>query len=72
MSEFATAFPNSQKVFVEGAHGVRVPMREVALSRGEPSIRLYDSSGPQGHDVTDGLPKLREPWVAGRRARRCR
>ena len=63
MSEFATAFPNSQKVFVDGPQGVRVPMREVSLSRDEPSIRLYDTSGPQDHDVKDGLPKLREPWV---------
>ena len=46
-------------------------MREVALSKGEPSLRLYDTSGPQDHDVKDGLPKLREPWVAARaRARR--
>src|SRR5258708_3707454 len=66
MSEFATAFPNSQKVFVDGPQGVRVPMREVALSKGEPSIRLYDTSGPQDHDVKDGLPKLREPWVKNR------
>jgi phosphomethylpyrimidine synthase len=66
MSEFATAFPNSQKVFVGGPQGVRVPMREVALSKGEPSIRLYDTSGPQDHDVKDGLPKLREPWVKAR------
>jgi phosphomethylpyrimidine synthase len=66
MSEFATAFPNSEKVFVDGPQGVRVPMREVALSKGEASLRLYDTSGPQGHDVKDGLPKLREPWVAAR------
>ena len=43
-------------------------MREVALSGGEPPVRLYDTSGPQGHDVRDGLPKLREPWIAARRA----
>ena len=66
MSEFAAAFPNSQKVFIEGPQGVRVPMREIALSKGEPSVRLYDTSGPQGHDVKDGLPKLREPWVNAR------
>src|SRR5471032_1676289 len=66
MSEFATAFPNSQKVFVDGPQGVRVPMREVSLDKGEPSIRLYDTSGPQDHDVKDGLPTLREPWVAAR------
>src|SRR6187200_340294 len=66
MSEFATAFPNSQKVFVDGPQGVRVPMREVSLSRDEPSIRLYDTSGPQDHDVKDGLPKLRKEWVTAR------
>ena len=31
-------------------------------------MRLYDTSGPQGHDVRAGLPKLREPWIAARRA----
>jgi phosphomethylpyrimidine synthase len=50
---------------------LRVPMREVALSGGEAPIRLYDTSGPQGHDVRAGLPKLREPWMR-RAARRCR
>src|SRR5688572_12756440 len=78
MSEFSAAFPNSQKVFVDGAQGVRVPMREIALSKGEPPLRVYDTSGPQDHDVKDGLPKLREPWVQARpstssgRARRAR
>ena len=67
-NDFSTAYPNSRKAFVEGPQGVRVPMREVALSKGEPSIRLYDTSGPQDHDVTNGLPKLREPWVQARRA----
>ena len=51
MSEFATAFPNSTKIFVDGPQGVRVPMREIALENGEPPIRVYDTSGPQGHDV---------------------
>src|SRR5471032_2478843 len=66
MSEFSTAFPHSQKVFVGGAHGVRVPMREIALSDGAASLRVYDTSGPQGHDVKLGLPKLRDPWVDAR------
>jgi len=67
MSDFETAFPNSRKVHVDGPQGVRVPMREIALSGGEPPLRVYDTSGPQGHDATRGLPKLREPWVAARR-----
>ena len=64
-ADFAAAFPNSCKVFVE-EHGVRVPMREIALTNGE-SLRVYDSSGPQGVDVRAGLPRLREAWVAPRR-----
>src|SRR3954451_20363173 len=65
-SDFAAAFPNSRKIYVDGQSGVRVPMREIALTNGE-SLRVYDSSGPSGHDVREGLPKLREPWTAGRR-----
>ena len=72
---FAEAFPNSTKVFdesfVDTPHGrvqLRVPVREVTLSGGEPPVRLYDTSGPQGHDPRQGLPKLRESWIAPRRA----
>jgi phosphomethylpyrimidine synthase len=77
MIDFASAYPNSRKVFDERSTlltpggtpvTVRVPMREVTLGGGEPPIRLYDTSGPQGHDVRGGLPKLREPWIAARRA----
>jgi len=65
-TDFAAAFPSSRKVYVDGPAGVRVPMREISLTNGE-SLRVYDASGPAGHDVRDGLPKLREPWVAPRR-----
>ena len=66
MSTFTSAFPNSQKVYVDGPQGVRVPMREIALSEGEPPLRVYDTSGPEAADLTAGLSKLREPWVAPR------
>ena len=69
MSEFASAYPNSRKVHVEGGQGVRVPMREIALSGGEPPLRVYDTSGPQNVDPAGGLPRLRERWVASRRER---
>ena len=72
--DYADAYPNSFRVHDESSvatpHGVvpvRVPMREVRLSGGEPSIRLYDTSGPGVADVRVGLPKLRESWVAARR-----
>ena len=74
MTSYGTAFPNSQKIYeqstISTAHGpvtVRVPMREVRLSGGESPVRLYDTSGPLGHDPQSGLPKLREEWVAPRR-----
>ena len=43
-----------------------VPMREIALSGGEPPLRVYDTSGPQGCDVREGLPRLRHEWIQGR------
>jgi phosphomethylpyrimidine synthase len=46
--------------------GVRVPVREIALSGGEAPLRVYDTSGPQGHDPRGGLPRLREPWIKSR------
>jgi phosphomethylpyrimidine synthase len=64
-SDFTTAFPNSRKVYVEQA-GVRVPMREITLGGGEPPLRVYDASGPQGHDVREGLPQLRRAWIDAR------
>ncbi len=64
-SDFASAFPNSKKVYVE-AGDLRVPMREISLGGGEPALRVYDTSGPQGHDIREGLPLLRQPWIDAR------
>ncbi|HEY0305611.1 MAG TPA: phosphomethylpyrimidine synthase ThiC [Longimicrobiales bacterium] len=64
--DFTNAYPNSTKVYVEGDHGIRVPMREIALSGGEPPLRVYDTSGPHGIDVNSGLPKLRADWIIAR------
>ncbi|HTV02874.1 MAG TPA: phosphomethylpyrimidine synthase ThiC [Luteitalea sp.] len=63
---YEEAFPGSRKVLVEGSHGVRVPMREIALSGNNPPVRVYDTSGPQGVDVREGLPLLRRAWIDGR------
>ncbi|MQM24969.1 phosphomethylpyrimidine synthase ThiC [Glycomyces albidus] len=54
------------KVYVEGSRpDVRVPFTEVALSGGEPAVRLYDTSGP-GSEPEVGLPRLRAHWIAER------
>src|SRR5690606_8818240 len=58
--------PASRRVYVEGRYGVRVPMREIQLSGGEPPLRVYDTSGPLGVDVREGLPPLRESWIRAR------
>ena len=64
--DYGDNFPASRKVYVEGRHGVRVPMREIVLSGGEPPLRVYDTSGPLGIDVRDGLAPLRAEWIAAR------
>ena len=58
----------SRKIYVPGSRNdVRVPMREIFLSGGEPPLRLYDTSGPytdaDAHtDIKRGLSPLRSPW----------
>jgi len=69
-ASFGEAFPNSTKVYVDGPAGVRVPMREIALAGGEPPLRVYDTSGPEGHDVREGLPSVRGAWIARRAVER--
>jgi phosphomethylpyrimidine synthase len=65
-ADFAAAYPNSSKVFVEGSNDIRVPMREIALAGGEPPLRVYDTSGPHTVDPRTGLPRLRERWISAR------
>src|SRR5499427_1004336 len=65
----------SRKVYVspEGHPDVRVPLREIALSKesGEAPFHVYDPSGPYTDanatiDVEKGLPRIRESWVRER------
>lgn len=44
---------------------LQVPAREVPLSNGD-TVRLYDTSGPQGFAPQQGLPKRRQPWIDAR------
>jgi phosphomethylpyrimidine synthase len=41
-------------------------MRRIALAGANPSLDVYDTSGPLNHDVEHGLPALRGPWIAAR------
>ena len=63
----------SRKVHVAArtGSGVRVAMREIDLEGGEPSVRVYDTSGPYTDpnaniDINAGLPQLRREWIMGR------
>ncbi len=65
--------PASRKLYVEspGAKDVRVPVREISLSGGEPPLHVYDTSGPYTDpsytvDLEHGLPRARMDWIAAR------
>ena len=60
------SFPSSSKVSV-GELGV--PMRRIEVSGDNPPVDVYDTTGPQGIDPRQGLPKRRADWIEGRRAR---
>jgi phosphomethylpyrimidine synthase len=60
------ALPGSRKLMLDG-----VPFREVALSGGEPPVRLYDTSGPYTDDAVSidikrGLAARRRDWILAR------
>jgi phosphomethylpyrimidine synthase len=64
----------SRKIYTapDGNRDVRVPFREIALTGvGEPTFRVYDSSGPYTDvdaviNVETGLPRHREAWIKQR------
>jgi phosphomethylpyrimidine synthase len=63
-------FPASERVYLQDEQGeLRVPVRRVHVSGGEPPLDLYDTAGPRAVDLTKGLPKLRQPWIERRIAR---
>jgi phosphomethylpyrimidine synthase len=59
----AVSFPSSHKV----AYGdLAVPARRIELSDGEPPLDVYDTSGPEGVDPRQGLPRRRAHWIDAR------
>ena len=56
-----------RKTYVAGNRDdLQVPFTEVTLEGPNDPVRLYDTSGPQGHDVDQGLPPLRASWIHAR------
>ncbi|MQA06611.1 MAG: phosphomethylpyrimidine synthase ThiC [Streptosporangiales bacterium] len=60
----------SNKVYLDGPDGIRVPVRRVELTNGE-HFDSYDTSGPFTDenapiDIRAGLPGLRTGWIAAR------
>eukprot|EP00878_Enallax_costatus_P006268 GHUV01006571.1.p1 GENE.GHUV01006571.1~~GHUV01006571.1.p1 ORF type:complete len:219 (+),score=31.96 GHUV01006571.1:173-829(+) len=67
---FADCFPGSEKCYNTVEHEgytMQVPFRRVHLTNGN-HFDLYDTSGPQGINPREGLPKLRAAWVSARDA----
>ena len=57
--------PNSRKTYLGP---LRVPVREITQSGGNPPIEVYDTSGPYTDpqvkiDIRRGLAPLREKWI---------
>ena len=79
-AEVTRPFANSRKIHVQGSRGdIRVPMREISQSptltnngsESNPSISVYDTSGPYTDpevdiDLLRGLPDVRSAWIAER------
>jgi phosphomethylpyrimidine synthase len=59
----ADSFPSSTKIEVGD---LRVPFRAISQTGGNPDVVVYDTTGPQDHDVRAGLPHRRGEWVDAR------
>ncbi len=60
------SFPNSEKLHQD--EGLQVPLREITLTN-EEKVQVYDTTGPQGHEPRQGLPKRRQAWIDARQER---
>ncbi len=64
--------PNSAKLYLTGSRpDLRVPVRAITQSDGNPTILVYDTSGPYTDpqariDIRKGLAPLREKWIEER------
>jgi len=73
---FEHAFPESTKEHRETiheatGHKLSVPFRRIHLAdedAGREHLDVYDTSGPQGYDPRNGIPKLRKDWIDNRKS----
>ena len=61
--------PPGERVYLDDT--LRVPMRDIKLSGGEPDFRVYDTSGEHGDpamavDLHAGISKKRRAWILAR------
>jgi phosphomethylpyrimidine synthase len=58
--QYGDAFPKT-------GHELKIPFRRIHLEdEDSPYLDLYDTSGEQGHNPKDGLPKMRKEWIEAR------
>jgi phosphomethylpyrimidine synthase len=71
-TSYEGAFPNSRKAYLPGSRpDLQVPLREISLAGDNPSLAVYDTSGPwTDHtlslDAGTGLPRPRRTWILER------
>jgi phosphomethylpyrimidine synthase len=63
VSASSDSHPSSHKIELGE---LRVPVRVIQQSAGEPPVTVYDTSGPQQLDPRAGLPARRAEWIAKR------
>ncbi|MFT6831793.1 MAG: phosphomethylpyrimidine synthase [Planctomycetota bacterium] len=69
LEPFEESFPSSHKfhdTVVWNGHTLHVPKRRIHLSNDDAPVDVYDTSGPQGCDVREGVPKPRADWIKTR------
>jgi phosphomethylpyrimidine synthase len=67
---FDYARDNARRIYMDGANGIRVGMKEIELQNGE-TVVLYDTAGIYADpdykiDLEKGLPKFRKAWIEER------
>ncbi len=67
----AECFPQSERIYISMADGVRVPFRQINLRAPNKPVVVYDTSGVYGDpsaelNLHQGAPEIRSGWLARR------